>query len=272
MLINMPTDELYQIKHSCDEHPMQSEFSMHAHSHYELLIFISGDITYTVEGNFYRPKPYDILLFDIAETHRVIVHSDVSYERLVIQMDKKLFFDIGISKDIFAPFVNRKPGENNILHETDFRDDMWKKCILRLAQSKALDKIDVSTLLLSLLNEIRHAYPHREVSRKQTPLTLRILLYINDHITEDLSPEKLAQRFFISRSFLYSMFRDATGTGIHNYINVKRLIMAQDLISEGEPATEVCKTCGFKDYSTFYRAYKGLFGKSPKETGKSKSY
>ncbi len=263
MLINMPGTDLYHIKHTYEEHPMQSDFLMHAHSHYELLLFISGDITYLVEGKSYRPKPYDILLFDIAETHKVIVHSDTPYERFVIQMDKKLFGDTVDSNIIFSPFTHRIPGENNILHESDFEDGLWKICLTRLMRQNIGDRTDVVSLVLPLLNEIRKVFPQTEAHRDHTPLALNLLLYINDHITEDISPEEVAQHFFISRTSLYAVFKKATGTSIHNYVNVKRLIMAQDMLRQNEKPTRVYEKCGFNDYTTFYRAYKKLFARSP---------
>ncbi len=263
MLINMPTKELYHIKHSLDERPSRLDFSIHAHSHYELLIFLSGDITYQVEGNFYRPKPFDILIFDIAETHKVLVNSDVPYERLVIQMDKRLFSDIAISEAIFSPFTKRLLGENNLLSEHNFTDDLWKKCILRFIKTSPTEKTDVMALLMPLLNEIRHAFSFTEAERKPTPLSLQIMLYINEHIKEDITPLSISEHFYISRTALYSLFRSSTGTGIHNYINVKRLILAQDLLHQGEKPTRVYEKIGFKDYTSFFRAYKKLFGISP---------
>ena len=39
----------------------------------------------------------------------------------------------------------------------------------------------------------------------------------------------------------------------------------KELIAEGTPITEVCYACGFKNYSTFSRAYKKSFGESPRD-------
>lgn len=39
--------------------------------------------------------------------------------------------------------------------------------------------------------------------------------------------------------------------------------MAQDLLAKGHTPNEVYSTCGFQEYSTFYRAYKRHFGVSP---------
>ena len=60
------------------------------------------------------------------------------------------------------------------------------------------------------------------------------------------------------------LFKQETGYTIGNYISSKRLLLAKELILSGMPATQACFDCGYKDYSTFSRAYKKNFGKSPR--------
>ena len=80
-----------------------------------------------------------------------------------------------------------------------------------------------------------------------------------------LSLDHLSERFFISKSHLNRMFKKATGTTAWDYIVVKRLLMARSLLSEGMVPTDVYLKCGFRDYTTFFRAYKKHFGSTPKE-------
>lgn len=266
MLINLTEKKGFSVSHKFEENPKQSDFLMHAHGCYELLIFISGDITYLVEGNTYHPKPWDILLFGIAETHKVTLCSSAPYERLVIQIDKKWLESLDMSGGFLSPFEERKLGENNIYRERDFEDNLCKSCLMRLKEKIEGEDIECLSLLLPVLSEIRAAYIKKDDSSDSQSLASKIVLHVNRNITKPLSPESIAQHFFISRTALYSIFRNATGTGIHEYINVKRLIMARELIENGEKPTKVYEKCGFKDYTTFFRAYKKRYLQSPKES------
>ena len=87
--------------------------------------------------------------------------------------------------------------------------------------------------------------------------------YINAHLTEDLSIEKLSSHFYINRYYLMHIFRDETGGTVGNYISSKRLLMARNMIRSGTAATQACFGCGFGNYSAFYRAYKKEYGISP---------
>ncbi len=267
MLINLPTNELFYWKHTREEHPLRSDFPMHAHGHFEMLIFLSGDITYLVEGTAYTPRPWDVLVFDIAETHKVQVHSDTPYERVVIQADANMFAELFPSEVLFSPFQGRMLGQDNILHPADFKDDLWQRCVNRLTETDPADRITAMSLILQILNELRTACSRRASEIHADSGASRIVRYVNSHITEPLSAADIAKQFFISRTALYALFREATGTGIHDYINVKRLIMARALLRAGERPTRVAEKCGFGDYTTFYRAYRARFGTSPREQG-----
>ena len=52
---------------------------------------------------------------------------------------------------------------------------------------------------------------------------------------------------------------------MHQYILEKRILAARKLILTGESAAFASAECGFKDYSTFSRAYKKLLGKLPSD-------
>ena len=92
---------------------------------------------------------------------------------------------------------------------------------------------------------------------------LEILRFLDANLTEDLSIDDIASRFFISKYHMMRRFRDETGTSIHTYLSDKRLLMARDLIQAGVSATDACFQSGFRSYSAFSRAYVKLFGITP---------
>ena len=92
-----------------------------------------------------------------------------------------------------------------------------------------------------------------------------VIDYLNEHLTDDISIDFLADTFFLSRYHLMHAFKEETGYTIGNYLTTKRLLLARDLIQQGKTITNVCYECGFRNYSTFSRAYKKNFGSSPRE-------
>ena len=82
-----PTHELWSSKsfildHSIFQSP--NDVDTHIHDCYELFYFISGDLTYYIEGHAYDLKPNDLIVTNTKELHRIIFHSDANYERKYI--------------------------------------------------------------------------------------------------------------------------------------------------------------------------------------------
>ena len=261
-------DDFY-VHYSLDQKPVPSSFNMHAHEQYELFCFLSGNATFWVEGTPYPLSRDDIMLFNIAESHRIAVDPDMPYERIALLFTPDFLEKIDPTGQLLRPFTTHGLGKNNILHSSDFSNRYWKNCLTNIFAENAQDRrLRILTNLLPLLNEVNDAYVHR--SEKQEPednLTQRIFEYINSNLSSDLSADMVAAEFFISRSFLFSLFQKTAGTTFWNYITIKRLLKAKQLLNAGIKPTKVYAMCGFKDYSTFYRSYRKQFGTSPRQDG-----
>ena len=95
-----------------------------------------------------------------------------------------------------------------------------------------------------------------------------IILFLNEHYTEDISMEMLQKKFFLSKNYLCKIFKNTTGLTIFDYIRKKRLTLVQDLINEDMSMTDASRIAGFHDYSSFYRAYNKEYGISPRKNMK----
>ena len=97
------------------------------------------------------------------------------------------------------------------------------------------------------------------------PLIDKVLSYINEHYKEDLSLEQLAGHFYLNKFTLAKLFKEQTDRTVHNYIILKRISIAKQKITEGMLPSAVYQDVGFRDYSTFYRAFLKMEKISPKE-------
>ena len=92
-----------------------------------------------------------------------------------------------------------------------------------------------------------------------------MLHYISRHVNEELTLDGLAERFYVCKYHLSHTFTKEVGVSLHRYITLRRLLMARQLLSTGMAAGQVSSTCGFSDYTSFYRAFKAEYGISPGE-------
>ena len=231
--------------HSLDSHPQ--DFPMHAHEMYEVYYFISGDCSYLVEGCEYALRPHDLLITRSAEAHKMILHSDAPYERIVIHFHPSLLEQIAPDGLLLRPFTARPLGMQNLYRSADGALPRWSTCfeiLSRPAELAAQKRLHIIQCLLGILDSIAF-----------------IEAALDD--PEHLSLRSISETFFLSPSQLNRLFRRASGSSCWSYIQIKRLLAARELLRQGQPATVVCETCGFHDYSTFYRAYRAHFGAAP---------
>ena len=256
-------DEDIRMHYSRDEKPLASDFKMHTHESYELYYFEEGIGVYRVEGTPYPLESGDILIIRPAEVHYIEISAAKPYTRLAIHFNADLLAGIDPDRKLLAPFNNRKIGTFNRYREADFKGDTYKAFIKNLTTDSHDKYLQTITNLLPLLNEIAIAFESLGETETNNTLDSRIISYINRHIFENITLDDICDKFFISKAHLCRIFKKATASAVVDYITVKRLVNARQLILSGSPPTKVYLQCGFRDYSVFYRAYKKKYGASP---------
>ena len=251
-----------EIEHQRFENPFSKEHLLHAHAYYEVCLFLEGEGSYCVEGSEYPLQPGDVVVLRPEEAHYVKVSSDTPFERILLSFGKHFMEALDPEKELYPPFWNREPGRQNLYRSADFSDLQLGEHFFNMETDTA--RQHVVTHLLALLGDLNLAFrrmPSYEQSRET--LEAAVIRLINDNYHQELSLQELSDRFFISRAQLCRRFQKATGTSIGRYITIKRLNAARKLLLQGRKASDACAMCGFKDYTTFYRAYVRHFGCSP---------
>lgn len=87
---------------------------------------------------------------------------------------------------------------------------------------------------------------------------------------EDLTLNRLAEMFNISKTYLSNLFRRETGVTLTEYIHQVRMRKAITLInSSALPVAAIATACGYNDINYFTRIFKRTYGLSPKQYQKS---
>ena len=128
------------------------------------------------------------------------------------------------------------------------------------------DEVENYTKLLSIIADSIIA--RKLVKLSNVTLFDIISQYIDEHLSEELTSSTLCAQFYISRSNLFSIFKQAN-TSPNNYITDKRLQTAYKLIIETQlSVAEICEKIGFSNSSYFCRQFRARFGTTPIQTRK----
>lgn len=264
-------DKRFEVFHYRDK--KMDQVGIHHHDFFEVYFFLSGHVSFKVEGKSYHLEPGDLLLINPQELHQPDIGADALYERIVLWIDRGYLAELSrdADMDLTACFDNEAPGHTNLLRPTKLRRAALSQLLDRLTREYYSDELGsfayAQGLLLQFMVEInRLCQSSGYVEKREEPdLVAQVLTYIGNHYQENLTLEFLAAEFFVSKYHLSHEFSHRVGTSVYRYVIFRRLLQARELIAAGQAPGEVYQSCGFGDYANFYRAFKGEYGISPRE-------
>lgn len=245
----------------------KKDFSYHYHDFHKIIVFISGKVTYHIEGKAYHLKPRDILLVSQGAIHKPEIDPSVPYERYIFWIRDDLS-----CQELNTCFQKANDRSFNLVRADSALQERLKDLLPEIEQTLQNKHFGDSVLRDALFTQFMiyinriflrtSSSPDKKTYSSDTQVE-QLLKYINRNLSENLSIDQLANRFFFSKYHMMRKFKNETGYTIHNYITSKRLLMARSLISQGIPVMKAAQASGFHDYTTFVRAYKKQFGKAP---------
>lgn len=256
----------YDYVYTVDNTPKNDdEFKLHNHDdRYEIVLFLTGNAEFHIEGNIYRSHPHDIYIARPLEMHQNYFLSPDKYSRVVIHIPLNFFRD-NQCPELEKVFLNRSLGKDCQIPASIVDREMYH---LLMKMNRYLKKgaygIAKCVFLefLYLLNHIEEPLTAPVAADQRIN---KVLLYINEHLDTELTLDRLSSEFYMNKYHLCRIFKKVTGYTINHYINYKRLLLAKELHGRGQTLLEASTNAGFNNYAHFYRMYRREFGSSPRQ-------
>ena len=251
----------------------REEFEFHYHDFDKLIIFLSGQVTYMIEGRTYELKPYDIVSVPQHMIHRPLIDQGVPYDRIIIYFSPDFLTHYKTSDyDLSTCIMRARETHSEVLRIPHLSRSVLFQSIKNLEQACQEDgyanELRCRLLFLEFMIQLNRNVLNEDIIYLSTVSGNRqiqqILAYLNDHLAERLSIEQLSREFHMSRYHMMRLFKQETGCTIGDYLNSKRLMLAKELLLQDYPLTEICYMSGFSGYTAFARAYKKTYGKTPR--------
>lgn len=263
----------FEVYHYRDENI--KEVALHHHDFYEIYFFLSGNVSYNIESRSYRLSSGDVLVISPQELHQPVFSPEKQhYERYVLWISESFLQQYVLQgQDLSQCFHSTRPGHTNLIRPDGVSRELLNYLFQQLVREQDSKEFAAEMSCLSLLAQLLVVVNRMALRAGRAPeprenadsVVYRILTYINEHYSEDLTLDFLANEFFLSKYHLSREFSRVVGTSVHRYIVQKRLIMARQLMAAGTSTSEVSQLCGFGDYSNFYRAFTGEYQISPRK-------
>lgn len=140
-----------------------------------------------------------------------------------------------------------------------------EKMLSELKKIKTIDSRFINSAVSMMSMCACYLYCNRIIENKREMLSYQIKSYIEMHLSEDLTIQKLCDTFFVSKTKLYHISKKNFGMGITDYIRYLRLEKAKLLLQKKENSiSNIALAVGFQDANYFTRIFKKYENMTPK--------
>ena len=228
----------------------------HFHSQIELYFVDEGEMEIYVnnKGMTVKEGEMSVALSYDAHSYKTPLHSRSSVFIIPLYMCEEFIKAIE-HKRVTNPFITDKDVVTKI------------KSLVKEIDFTTINEIKLAGYIYLILGLVMESIGFETTQDLHNPdLSSKILLYINENFTKEISLSSLAAEFGYSESYLSRYFKSYFNISLNQYITIIRLKNALMLMHEKKNTLTYCAfESGFGSMRTFYRVFFNEFGCSPKE-------
>lgn len=249
-------------------------YPQHWHTDTEIIMPIENSYKVVMDENVYNLDVKDIIVIPSCELHQIFAPS-TGY-RIIMQFDCTMLYSLN--------------GFNSAFH-------IFHPCSVVTPVSMPDIHNDLSTLIMNIVSEYFSTQPFKEASiysmlihfftilgrncinkndkfssmKNQKKLEyldsfLNVCNYINDHCTENVRIDEVANIAGFSKFHFTRLFKQIMNISWYDYLIKRRIMLAEQLLIEPELSiTQVAMKSGFSSLATFNRLFKSIKCCTPTE-------
>ena len=260
-LFDFKCGDMY-LHHTLTQNPDCEDFSFKSHSHNmaEVYYFLRGKARFAVDGNVYDLRRGNVVVMGCGQTHNLLLESCTAYERIALLID-------AASLPVEFSFLEQQLSAGKNFFELSAKEQIWFEQnigIIKSAKEESRRDLTIgfaATLFSFLSSKLQTS--EFDDKTEQSPIVKQVVSYVNRHLAEELSLDIICRALYTNKVSLNRKFSAIMGCSIWEYVLRRRIFAARQRLYISGSITEAYENSGFKDYTTFWRAYKKYVGVSP---------
>ena len=264
-------------------HTNFSDLKIHTHDFIEIVYVYDGkgyhiynNVTYPVsKGELYiinSRTPHCFYPTDKSNSEHLVVYNLCFLPEFISSINIHLpilveLTDIMLYKSLYPDEIIYSPDLKLSGSMRTEIEQLYEKMYLEFT-SKGINYVELLRLsLCELLLKIHrfyqqnHASPESAVIKYRQQLIPDCIQYLRENYSKKVTIEELSNNFFLSKSYLSSLFKKATGSGVVEYLQHIRIERACELLTNTTLSiTEISTQVGYTDYRFFNKSFKKITG------------
>lgn len=228
-----------------------------------IIIFTRGGWSVKVEGSSYIFAPGELCLLKRLESLFLVpAEYPCAFHRL--SFSPHYFHVIDPEELLCGVFDAHDFGVGNRVTSVQYDSSRLQRHLREIADQAEVPskRLSLVVSLAELLHDLMKNYAADTADARPEEVR-QIIEYLNAHYQENIDVELLARKVFISRTKLARLVKESTGYTIWDYILNKRILRSVQLLHDGLSNQEAAARVGFKNYSTYYKAFLRILGATP---------
>lgn len=252
------------------------EFNWHYHPEYEICLTLNSSGSKHIGDHVSRYDSADLVILGPYLPHSWFCKPTPTHNELTVYVAQipSQWLDELVQKNpefhVLESFLQRtKRG-------IEFTQQATNKAITLFKAMCNADPLERYLLLLELLNvmvkdkeaKLLSTSTFDNKTQQDTAVAKldKVINYIYEHYTEQLTVNKLASLVHMSTNHLHRFFKQRTEYTINQFINQLRIGKACKLLIDSDTQiSAICDQCGFNNISNFNRRFRMIKGATPKE-------
>lgn len=255
--------------------PIQSS-AFHWHNEYELIGVLKGSITVRVQSELVCLKKGDLLLVNSNVIHAIDSTGEEENLCMLVQMRPDLFVSDESDPSELLFYLNSTDEEEPSCGFSHFYKRMAKIVYQSMREEKHAQfrvRAEACGLIADLFDYVVYDVRFRDKrSRSDEQLTVSIIEYLENNLSEEQLAEMTCHEFGVSRKTLDRNLKQTLGVTGKEIVDRLRMDKAKELLKNtNKTMSYILDACGFGSEKTFYRMFRQETGVTPKEFRESGS-
>lgn len=256
----------------------KGHFNMHGkhfHNQYEIFYLLEGERRFFFDNRSYLVKGGSLILVDENSIHMTTANSEreIGHDRIILYVERdkmkefdRLFPNLNLVKFFHQHYGVFPLNERQQREFIDLYTRLQDEFDSRKRNYRAMIETEIIQYFIRFMRENHTpAIEHTDVRAPSKYQNIYAVAdYISEHFDETITLDLLADQFYISKYYLSRTFKEITGYGISEYLNIHRIREAKRLLEETDLSVQqIARKLGYESITYFEKVFKTYMTMSP---------